>query len=138
MPPSTRNLQISHVHFVPDRRVAEKLFVAEAEDRIMLDAIHRPLHQEHAVLVRSIGRLVRRAVTPQSLKAVIQFSAGHCHQQRRRQARRPRSARAFAPDAKMPHGHRARDDEVNKTGPRSGKKQRRHHDEASPAPTSPS
>ena len=52
------DLEVGHVHFVPDPGIGHKITHAQAQNRIVLNAIECSQHQVFAVLVRSVGGLL--------------------------------------------------------------------------------
>ena len=113
------------MHFAPHRRVRLKILRANSQNRIVLDALDRFLHDEFTFLVRFIRhpRLVRvKLIAPEAGKALAHDSARcekqnhNCHCGDRNQIK------ALALHSKMPEAHQPSHNQRNEASARRGSK----------------
>src|SRR5436305_4194661 len=102
--------------FVPNPGIGYKVVHADAENRIVLDAIKRAQHQIFSVFIGPVGRLLGRTATRERGKTVIELAADCCRQNHADYRRAGNQPDALASNAKMPERDGTANDQVNKTG----------------------
>ena len=122
------NLQIGHVHVVPDAGVDLKVLRPQTQDRVMFNPFERPPHQELAGLIGLVGNRTHLGIGTSSdrRQARHQRTAGHRQQQHGRQSRGPNQVEPAALHSEVPQAHRPRNHQADESG--SG---RRHHERES-------
>src|SRR6266403_2315612 len=128
------DLEVGHVHVVPDQRVRWESANANAKDRIVFDGIEGTHHEVLAILVGSVSGLVGGAVARQGGKAIIEFSAGGGHHHGDDEAGGYDQVKAPSLDAEVVESDTARDYEVDKTRPGCGHENGDHHHQYSAKP----
>ena len=122
------NLEVGHVHAVPDERIGFEVANTDPKDRIMLDAIEGAHHKILAIFVGSVGRLVGGAVAGKGGKAVIELSAGGGHYHDADEASRHDQVKAFSLNGEVVEGDTPANNQIDETGPGCGHKNGdRHH-----------
>src|SRR5208283_199566 len=107
------DLEVGHVHVVPDQGVGLEVAHAQAENRIVFDALDGAQHEVLAILVGAVGGLIGGAVTRQGGEAIIEFSPEGPHDDDTHEGSGHEQIKAFTFDGEVVESNTAGDNKVD-------------------------
>src|SRR5208282_504057 len=128
------DLEVGHVHVVPDERPGGEVANANAKDGIGFDGLDGAHHEVLAILVGTVGGFLGRAVARQGGKAIVEFSAEGTHHHGADKESSHNQVKALSLDGEEVEGDTSGDDEIDETGPGRGHKNGDQHHQHSEEP----